>query len=98
MVDLIPGNYLVYLHRGCTLHHHKLAVKRAAGDIVDLDTAIQGLIPEDQRLGLVYEAQLSSDGLAAVRADRAVAFVECDCMAYLAALSAKGESSRLPGL
>ena len=80
--DLIPQKCFVYLHHGCSLEQHKRAVDEGA----NLDSAIKHVFPEDERLGLCYDAKLDDNALTAVRSDLVVDMVECEYYAHLVAL------------
>ena len=85
--DLIPDIYMVYLHFGCSLEQHKSVV----GEGADLDSAITHVFPEDEGLGLCYEAKLNDTALVAVRSDLVVDMVECEYEAHLAAIGSVEE-------
>lgn len=75
MPDINPGSYCVFLHQGCSLEKHKLAV----GEEADIESKIRHIFPETRNHGLYYCADNVDDvTLDAVRADIIVDMIECD--------------------
>lgn len=72
--NVILGEYIVLLHRGCVLDEHKKTLRSE----VDLDSMISSVMPGRQDSGDVYVAMLDDNTLELVRADVAVRFVECN--------------------
>lgn len=79
--DVIRGNYLIYLHHGCSIEKHLQTVDerlQTASPQTDLKSKITHVWPETKHHGLYYSADnLDIWTIRAVRYDIVVDMVEC---------------------
>ena len=75
----MPNSYAVLFVPGVSLQQHKQAIGRKA----DLNSAISRVHDHTDQDRIFYHAGLDGGGLAAVRAELVVDFVECNRSAHV---------------